>query len=269
MVLGFHRTVPDPPLPTDSSSSAEPTKDATVISTDSSDSSDKFTVVTGSHFLAATTIVPSVCTLLHLVMKEHVLTNVEHDGLWSIYTRTAMKTNIWSPTCQSGMKRTVHLAGWTLFVSHPSSYSQPHSTGVFMKGHYLLKRWRKENTLEISIRFGVNGFPDGTEHLCMEKKLIGTMMSFRLALLNFQKVLLHLAVVLVDYHERARYKPAENGSDVLWQQKNSTIVKQVMETLEQYEEGLAARLQFQLQEGHISNMNFFWYTGHEIVLSKL
>ncbi|KAJ7175646.1 hypothetical protein C8R46DRAFT_1214114 [Mycena filopes] len=45
------------------------------------------TLVTGGHFTAATTMRQSLGTLLHLVMMEHILTNVEHDGLWQIYTR--------------------------------------------------------------------------------------------------------------------------------------------------------------------------------------
>lgn len=45
------------------------------------------TLITGGHFMAASKIRDSLSTLLHLVMMEYVLTNVEHDGLWQIFVR--------------------------------------------------------------------------------------------------------------------------------------------------------------------------------------
>jgi hypothetical protein len=45
------------------------------------------TLVTRGHLFAALTIIPSLCIHLHLVMLEHVLTNVEHDRQWQIFVR--------------------------------------------------------------------------------------------------------------------------------------------------------------------------------------
>ncbi|KAJ6449818.1 hypothetical protein C8R47DRAFT_1084625 [Mycena vitilis] len=47
----------------------------------------KVTLVTGGHFFAASTMRHSLCVHLHLVMMEHVLTNVDADGQWKIFVR--------------------------------------------------------------------------------------------------------------------------------------------------------------------------------------
>ncbi|KAF8178179.1 hypothetical protein K438DRAFT_1844703 [Mycena galopus ATCC 62051] len=56
-------------------------------STDPSDDSDKFTLVTGGHFLSASTTVQSACMLLHLALLNNAVTNVEHDVMWRIFVR--------------------------------------------------------------------------------------------------------------------------------------------------------------------------------------
>lgn len=45
------------------------------------------TWVTGGHYFVATRMRPALSVHLHLVMLEHVLTNVAHDGQWQILVR--------------------------------------------------------------------------------------------------------------------------------------------------------------------------------------
>ena len=59
-------------------------------SPDDKDPGDKLALVSGGHFLAATTTVQSLCTLLHLALLNNVLTNVEHDGMWPIFSRIVL-----------------------------------------------------------------------------------------------------------------------------------------------------------------------------------
>ncbi|KAJ6551980.1 hypothetical protein B0H19DRAFT_1073593 [Mycena capillaripes] len=70
---------------------------------------DKFTLVTGGHFLAASTIIPSVCTLLHLVMMEHILTDVEHDGSWCLFVRVCV---FWMDVTASRLQDSYHLRAY-------------------------------------------------------------------------------------------------------------------------------------------------------------
>jgi hypothetical protein len=43
--------------------------------------------VTGGHYFVATRMRPALSVHLHLLMLEHVLTNVEHDAQWEISVR--------------------------------------------------------------------------------------------------------------------------------------------------------------------------------------
>ncbi|KAJ6549012.1 hypothetical protein B0H19DRAFT_1074793 [Mycena capillaripes] len=70
---------------------------------------DKFTLITGGHFLAASTIIPSVCTLLHLVMMEHILTDVEHDGSWCLFVRVCV---FWMDVTASRLQDSYHLRAY-------------------------------------------------------------------------------------------------------------------------------------------------------------
>jgi hypothetical protein len=45
------------------------------------------TWVTGGHYFVATRMRPALSVHLHLVMLEHVLTNVMHDAQWQILVR--------------------------------------------------------------------------------------------------------------------------------------------------------------------------------------
>lgn len=56
---------------------------------DSSDGPGTLTAswVTGGHYFVATRMRPALSVHLHLVMLEHVLTNVEDDAQWQIFVR--------------------------------------------------------------------------------------------------------------------------------------------------------------------------------------
>jgi hypothetical protein len=43
--------------------------------------------VTGGHYFVATRICPALSVHLHLIILEHVLTNIEHDVQWEISVR--------------------------------------------------------------------------------------------------------------------------------------------------------------------------------------
>jgi hypothetical protein len=45
------------------------------------------TWITGGHYFVATRMRPALSVHLHLVMLEHVLTNVKHDNQWQILVR--------------------------------------------------------------------------------------------------------------------------------------------------------------------------------------
>ena len=59
-------------------------------SSSSTSSTNRFTVVTGGHFLSASLVVHSLCTVLHMTLLNNVVTNVEHEGMWRVFGRVAV-----------------------------------------------------------------------------------------------------------------------------------------------------------------------------------
>ncbi|KAJ7658373.1 hypothetical protein DFH06DRAFT_1131363 [Mycena polygramma] len=230
---------------------------------------DKFTLVTGGHFLAASTIIPSICTLLHLVMMEHVLTNVEHDGSWSTFVRVCV---FWMVVTSErpGDRQILRAylpqlnentaAGWMDIVCLASV--------VILSSPFD----RRRHTFE--------GIPASEtaqrRETCrrykewrawFSKTFDGRINNQRinLELDVFSAVLLHLAVVLIQYHER---ESMAEGPDLLLTYPNDKLIKDVKDALETYQKGLGRRLQKQLDGGEVINTKFFLFQGSEVELNR-
>ncbi|KAJ7038489.1 hypothetical protein C8F04DRAFT_1255770 [Mycena alexandri] len=234
---------------------------------------DQFTLVTGGHFVAASTIIPSTCMLLHLVMKEHILTNVEHDGTWSIFVRIcAFWIDVTAQRPQDSHDLAPYLplfseenaTGWMDIVSLTSvtilctQFDRRHyrSAIPLSEGRQrqevsrMYKRWRAwfSETFEGTINGKV---------IVWERDV-------------FSAVLVHLAAVLIQYHDRARYREQEEEEvlDIFLAVSNSDLCKDVRRTLEAYDTGLRRKLDKKLNEGEGRDSVFFLFKGPEIALRR-
>ncbi|KAJ7177758.1 hypothetical protein C8R46DRAFT_1029362 [Mycena filopes] len=229
---------------------------------------DRFTLVTGGHFVAASTIIVSTCMLLHLVMKEYVLTNVEHDGSWCILVRIcafwmdvtanrpmdrddlAPYLPLLSENSAAGWMDIICLASVTILCS-PFDRRQ-YGGGIPLEETEqrtevcrMYKQWRTwlSKTFEATI--------DGNVILWEEKV--------------FSAVLVHLAVVLIQYHDRERYCQ-DVGPDNFLALDNSALVNNVKIILDCYAPGLGQKLQHELDQGECQNSRFFLFKGSEITI---
>ncbi|KAJ6497209.1 hypothetical protein C8R47DRAFT_1212746 [Mycena vitilis] len=208
---------------------------------------DKFTLVNGGHFLAASTIIPSICTLLHLVMMEHILTNVEHDGSWSTFVRVCvfwMVVTSERPEDRQILRAYLPqlndntAAGWmdivclasVVILSSPFDRRRHTFEGIpaseTAQRRETCRRYQKWRAW-FSTTF------DG--------RINNQRINWELDV--FSAVLLHLAVVLIQYHER---ESMAEGPDVLLTYPNDRLIKDARDALETYQTGLGRRLQQQL-----------------------
>ncbi|KAF8171742.1 hypothetical protein K438DRAFT_1852255 [Mycena galopus ATCC 62051] len=240
------------------------------IPTDPSDDSDKFTLVTGGHFLSASTTIPSVCMLLHLALLINAATNVEHDVMWRTFVRIcAFWMDVSMDRCSDIPFNEAYLprfsdvdaTGWMDIVSIASfvvlsiSLDGRHyldllpqveaSQRAFVRDLY--RKWSEW----FAARF--EGYKDDAQ-IDWEQDV-------------FTAVLLHLAVVLIRYHERERYQDG-TGPDVLLGQCHETLVAELQDALDLYREGLGETLVSELNKGEPESWYFFKYKGPEITICR-
>ncbi|KAF8177532.1 hypothetical protein K438DRAFT_1845482 [Mycena galopus ATCC 62051] len=240
------------------------------IPTDPSDDSDKFTLVTGGHFLSASTTIPSACMLLHLALLNNAATNVEHDVMWRTFVRIcAFWMDVSMDRCSDIPFNEAYLprfsdvdaTGWMDIVSIASlvvlstSLDGRHyldllpqveaSQRVFIRDLY--RKWREW----FAARF--KGYKDDAQ-IDWEQDV-------------FTAVLLHLAVVLIRYHEREQYQDG-TGPDVLLGQCHETLVAELQDALDLYREGLGETLVSELNKGEPESWYFFKYKGPEITICR-
>ncbi|KAF8172370.1 hypothetical protein K438DRAFT_1772730 [Mycena galopus ATCC 62051] len=219
--------------------------------TDPSDDSDKFTLVTGGHFLSASTTIPSACMLLHLALLNNAATNVEHDVMWRTFVRicafwmdVSMDRPSDIPFNEAYLPRFSDddVTGWMDIVSIASLVvlSTPldgrhyldslplveASQRAFVRDQY--RKWREWFAEQFK------GYKDDAQ-IDWEQDV-------------FTAVLIHLAVVLVHYHERERYQDG-TGPDVLLGQSNETLTEELQDALDLYQEGLGETLVSELNKG--------------------
>ncbi|KAJ7447388.1 hypothetical protein B0H11DRAFT_2248450 [Mycena galericulata] len=223
------------------------------------------TLVTGGHFVVASTIRRSLCTLLHLVMMENILTNVEHDGLWKVFVRISA---FWLTMTRDRPQDCLHLGayipqlsattteGWLDIVSVALVVVL---AGPFDRRHYIgsvppseLKQRQEACRLYKTWRSWFQETFAGMRQ--------GTPINWDRDM--FTPMLLHLAIVLTLYHRRER---VPNGSDVLLSCDNDALASEVAKTLNSYERGLGVTFKKKLDKHKVEHpsTNFFLFEGPE------
>ncbi|KAF8135314.1 hypothetical protein K438DRAFT_1786940 [Mycena galopus ATCC 62051] len=229
------------------------------------------TLVTGGHFVAASTIRASLYTLLHLVMMENILTNVAHDGLWQVFARiSAFWLSVTSErphdchTFQAYIPQlsTTTTKGWLdiVCVSTVVVLATP-----FDRRHYT----RNVSPSELKQRQTVCEMYRNWRQW-FAKTFAGTYDGVPVDWEQdlFTPVLMHLAIVLTLYHRRE-----EDGesNDVLLSRKNKELAADVSKTLNKYMKGLGDQFLEKLERGppeaECSGSNFFLFEGAEFQLT--
>ncbi|KAJ7166914.1 hypothetical protein C8R46DRAFT_1034891 [Mycena filopes] len=231
---------------------------------------DQFTVVTGGHFMAASTVIVSTCMLLHLVMKEYVLTNVEHDGSWCIFVRICafwMDVTAGRPIDSRELAPYLPLlsehsaAGWMDIISLASviTLCNPFDRRQYGPGIPLPERRQRQEVCRMYKQW--RAWLSET----FEASIDGNVIAWEQDI--FSASLVHLAVVLIQYHERARYRE-EEGPDILLRVDNLRLAEAVKATLDAYDQGLGQKLQNELDGDECQNHSFFLFKGQEITIQR-
>ncbi|KAJ7201550.1 hypothetical protein GGX14DRAFT_399893 [Mycena pura] len=225
------------------------------------------TLVTGGHFYSASTIRPSLCIHLHLVMMEHVLTNVEHDGQWKIFVRICA---FWLDVTQR--RPYEDRQTFAAYIPHLSEHSASGWLDIVCLATVVVL------ATSFDRRYYCAGVPDAElaqrEEVCKMYKnwrqwfaqtYTGTMNGKEVNWEAdvFSPLLLHLAGVLLDYHSREAVS-ASSQSDVLLSFPNGDLRVNVRNALEKFQKGLGSKL-----DGFtLSNTKFFLFDGSEIQTSQ-
>ncbi|KAJ7464965.1 hypothetical protein B0H11DRAFT_1922386 [Mycena galericulata] len=223
------------------------------------------TIVTGGHFMVASTIRPSLCTLLHLVMMENILTNVEHDGLWKIFVRIcAFWMNVTrdrphdcqlletylpqlSATTTNGWMDIIYVA---CVVILGTPFDRRHYTNTVPKSeldqrleacrmYTLWRQWFAKTFV---------GMRDGAP-VNWDRDL-------------FTPVLMHMAIALTLYHKRERIS---DSSDVLLRRGTEDLSSDVASTLNKYQKKLGTLFLKEIEkpETERPHSRFFLFEGAE------
>ncbi|KAJ7755944.1 hypothetical protein B0H16DRAFT_1458464 [Mycena metata] len=199
------------------------------------------TLITGGHFNVASRIRDSLCTLLHLVMLEHLLTNVSHDGLWQIQTRI--------------------LAFWTSVTVSPSYNEDRHMLEPYLPrlSEKTCGGWMDIVCVASIVLLAApfdrrrKGIPPNERKQRTEagklysnwrtwfaQSFVGTSNGVEVDWERdvFTAVLVHLALVLARYHEK-QHDP--QSGDGLLKQTNAKLAKEIGGALDAYRKGLAVR----------------------------
>ncbi|KAJ7603606.1 hypothetical protein DFH06DRAFT_1350064 [Mycena polygramma] len=226
------------------------------------------TLITGGHFVAASTIRNSLCTLLHLVMMEYVLTNVEHDGRWQIFGRisafwmdlTSKRPVTDRDTLRAYIPRLSDTTaeGWMdiICVACVMVLATP-----FDRRHYS----GKIPSRELNDRTVVHDtYKEWRQWFA--KSFVGTRNGVAIDWERdvFSRVLLNLALVLTRYHKR---EYVQDSPDLLLCQKNNALAKQVKFVLDEYSSELGPEFLQRLAEEDESK-RFFLLDGHEIAIYR-
>ncbi|KAJ7432484.1 hypothetical protein B0H11DRAFT_2260558 [Mycena galericulata] len=218
------------------------------------------TVVTGGHFMVASTIRSSLCTLLHLVMMENILTNVEHDGLWKIFVRiSAFWMSITRDRPQDCKTLEIYIPqlsttttdGWmdiiyvACVVVLGTPFDRRHYTQIVpseldqrQQAITMYKLWRQ----------------------WFAETFIGTRG-------GAPPVLMHMAIMLTLYHRR-EINP--HGSDVLLRRGTKDLSLEVSKTLNAYKKkmGTSFLKEIKKPETEHANARFFLFEGPEFEIQQ-
>ncbi|KAF8212910.1 hypothetical protein K438DRAFT_1805256 [Mycena galopus ATCC 62051] len=213
---------------------------SSIGTTDPSDDSDKFTLVTGGHFLSASTTVPSATFVRICAFWIDVSMNRSSD----IPFHQAYLPRF-SDNDATGWMDIVSIASLVVLSTpldgHHYLDSLPRveaSQRVFVRDLY--RQWREWFAPQFK------GYKDDAQ-------------------IDWEQdaVLLHLAVVL-----RERYQDG-TGPDILLGQSTETFVGELQDALDLYRDGLGESLVSEVNKGKLASPYFFKYKGPEITICRI
>ncbi|KAJ7483128.1 hypothetical protein B0H11DRAFT_2279896 [Mycena galericulata] len=220
----------------------------------------------GGHFVCASSIRQSQCVLLHMVMMENILTNADHVGMWQIMVRIcAFWLNISSagpkedlenlavyypnltPPDAQGWMDIIHLSCMIVLYPALDHRAYLHTNSIPPESveadavRSMYRKWRK--WLATTYKCSQNGCS-----VDWEKGV-------------FSCTLVHLAVTLVNLHQRQSQKFPEKFTLF----SNSEFVSKIEEALRDYSPGT---LQLFHRERVVCspNTSFFVFSGDEFTV---
>ncbi|KAJ7870658.1 hypothetical protein B0H14DRAFT_3440010 [Mycena olivaceomarginata] len=239
------------------------------------------TWISGGHYFAASRVRPALSVHLHLVMLQHVLTNVDHDAQWQILTRIsafwldltsvrpAEDTVLFAPylptldehstkgwmdivciACLVVLSVCFDRRGYLDFIPQEELLQREHDSipqEELLQREQVIsmyRRWRRWFTVKYVGRKG-DAVVDWEADV-------------------FTPALLHLARVLLCYHEEERSDSANSESDGLVRFSGEVVKSKVVDALESYSSGLGAQLSTPPQHSR-----FWLFSGDEFTLHAL
>ncbi|KAJ7176358.1 hypothetical protein C8R43DRAFT_1198026 [Mycena crocata] len=206
------------------------------------------TLTTGGHFFCASSIRPSMCIILHMVMLQHILTNAEYVGMWPVMIRICafwLDVTLNRPTgdliplaAYIPDLELPHAEGWldiiylsSIIVLLPAldvrTYNESPHVDIPTERDYTVdsyQNWRKS----LAKRFVC--FKSGKK-VHWEKDI-------------FTPVLLHLAVTMAQYHRRQSIRfPDAEAYQYFTTEK---LEQNIQHVLKGYDAKLPARFQKQV-----------------------
>ncbi|KAJ7121853.1 hypothetical protein C8R43DRAFT_1150681 [Mycena crocata] len=216
------------------------------------------TLTTGGHFFCASSIRPSMCIILHMVMLQHILTNAEYVGMWPVMIRICafwLDVTLNRPTgdliplaAYIPDLELPHAEGWldiiylsSIIVLLPAldvrTYNESPHVDIPTERDYTVdsyQNWRKS----LAKRFVC--FKSGKK-VHWEKDI-------------FTPVLLHLAVTMAQYHRRQSIRfPDAEAYQYFTTEK---LEQNIQHVLKGYDAKLPARFQKQVHEKQESTRLF-------------
>ncbi|KAJ7706572.1 hypothetical protein B0H14DRAFT_3903267 [Mycena olivaceomarginata] len=175
------------------------------------------TLTTGGHYFCARTIHSAMCVLLHLVMLQHLLTNADHIGLWEIFVRIVA---FWLHLTRRGSVDQLKnmeaycpvligqtAPGWIeiIYLCSIVQLLPAHDIRHYHGDPVTKEELSERNETQKMYQEWRQWFSQ--EYICTQDGV-----EFDMGKYVLEAVLLHLAIVLVDYHTPSDYScPRRRG----------------------------------------------------------